>query len=100
MNVQDVTSILNVSNLQERFAWFEQLGSKKHWEHEDPPNFGAVISENSEIFVCQGGQGARGGPSRATPGTIPLHPTAAVPAHGERVRAWRLNDRCVARWFC
>src|SRR6266487_3018627 len=62
MIVHDVTPILNVSNLQESFAWFEQLGWKKHWEHGDPPNFGAVISGHSEIFLCQGGQGARGGP--------------------------------------
>src|SRR5216110_583576 len=36
MIVHDVTPILNVSNLQETFAWFEQLGWKKHWEHGDP----------------------------------------------------------------
>lgn len=65
MNVQDVTPILNVSNLQASFAWFEQLGWKKHWEHGDPPNCGAVISGNSEIFLCQCGQGTRGGPDAA-----------------------------------
>jgi catechol 2,3-dioxygenase-like lactoylglutathione lyase family enzyme len=62
MNVQDVTPILNVSNLDESFAWFERLGWKKHWEHGDPPTFGAVLSGTSEIFLCRGGQGARGGP--------------------------------------
>jgi catechol 2,3-dioxygenase-like lactoylglutathione lyase family enzyme len=61
LSVQDVTPILNVSNLQESFAWFERLGWKKHWQHGEPPNFGAVISGTSEIFLCQGGQGARGG---------------------------------------
>jgi catechol 2,3-dioxygenase-like lactoylglutathione lyase family enzyme len=63
LDVRDVTPILNVSNLQESFAWFEQLGWKKHWEHGDPPNFGAVVSGNSDIFLCQGGQGTRGGPA-------------------------------------
>ena len=59
MNVKDVTPILNGSSLQESFAWFEELGWRKHWEHGDPPTFGAVISSTSEIFLCQGGQGAR-----------------------------------------
>jgi predicted lactoylglutathione lyase len=61
MKVVDVTPILNVSNLQQSFAWFEQLGWAKNWEHGDPPNFGAVICGETEIFLCQGGQGARGG---------------------------------------
>jgi hypothetical protein len=61
LNVQDVTPILNVSNIDDSFAWFERLGWKKHWQHGEPPNFGAVISGTSEIFLCQGGQGARGG---------------------------------------
>jgi predicted lactoylglutathione lyase len=61
LNVQDVTPILNVSNLEESFAWFERLGWRKHWEHGDPPTFGAVISGSTEIFLCQGGQGTRGG---------------------------------------
>lgn len=61
MKVQDVTPILNVSSLPESFAWFEKLGWRKHWEHGDPPTFGAVISDNTEIFLCQNCQGARGG---------------------------------------
>jgi hypothetical protein len=32
----------DVSSLQASFAWFENLGWKKHWEHGDPPNFGAI----------------------------------------------------------
>jgi catechol 2,3-dioxygenase-like lactoylglutathione lyase family enzyme len=63
MNILDVTPILNVSSLAESFAWFEQLGWRKHWEHGDPPNFGAVICGSTEIFLCQGCQGARGGPT-------------------------------------
>jgi catechol 2,3-dioxygenase-like lactoylglutathione lyase family enzyme len=61
MLVHDVTPILNVSNLEESFAWFEQLGWRKHWEHGEPPDFGAVVSGHTEIFLCRDGQGARGG---------------------------------------
>ena len=50
MNVKGVTPILNGSNLQESFAWFEKLGWQKHWEFGDPPTFGAVVSVNTEIF--------------------------------------------------
>ena len=59
MNVTGLTPILNVSNLPESFAWFEKLGWQKHWEWGDPPNFGAVISGKTEIFLCQNCQGAR-----------------------------------------
>jgi len=47
--VHGVTPILNVSSLEQTFEWFEQLGWKKHWEHGDPPNFGAVISGIAQI---------------------------------------------------
>jgi len=62
MNLQGVTPILNVSSLAASFAWFEQLGWSKHWEHGDPPSFGAVICGKTEIFLCRDCQGARGGP--------------------------------------
>jgi hypothetical protein len=62
MNVQRVTPILNVSNVVEAFAWFEKLGWKWSWDWGDPPTFGAVISGKTEIFLCENGQGARGGP--------------------------------------
>jgi predicted lactoylglutathione lyase len=61
MSVTAVTPILNVSDLQASFVWFAQFGWKKHWDFGDPPNFGAVISGKTEIFLCQDGQGARGG---------------------------------------
>lgn len=63
MNVQHVTPILNVSNLNESFAWFEKLGWRKHWEFGDPPDFGAVLSGTAEIFLCQDCQGTRGAAS-------------------------------------
>lgn len=58
MKVLDVTPILNVTSLSESFAWFEKLGWQKHWDFD---NFGAVISGDSEIFLCENCQGARGG---------------------------------------
>jgi catechol 2,3-dioxygenase-like lactoylglutathione lyase family enzyme len=52
--------ILNVSDIQESFRWFERLGWTKGWEWGDPPDFGGVYSGNFEIFLCQDGQGGRG----------------------------------------
>jgi catechol 2,3-dioxygenase-like lactoylglutathione lyase family enzyme len=52
--------ILNVSNMEESFAWFEKLGWKKLWDWGDPPGFGAVKSGMCEIFLCHDGQGGRG----------------------------------------
>jgi catechol 2,3-dioxygenase-like lactoylglutathione lyase family enzyme len=62
MNIENITPILNVSSLPESFAWFEKLGWKKKWDWGDPPTFGAVGCGKSEIFLCQGAQGSRGGP--------------------------------------
>lgn len=52
--------ILNVSNIQESFAWFEKLGWTKGWDWGDPPYFGGVKSGHCEIFLCEGAQGGRG----------------------------------------
>jgi catechol 2,3-dioxygenase-like lactoylglutathione lyase family enzyme len=62
MKVVHLTPILNVSNIQESFAWFEKLAWKKAWDWGDPPDFGGVSSGHFEIFLCQNGQGSRGGP--------------------------------------
>ena len=62
MKVEKLIPILNVSNIEESFAWFEKLGWKKGWEWGDPPGFGGVCSGKCEIFLCQNGQGSRGGP--------------------------------------
>jgi len=67
MNIQGITPILNVENLPESFAWFEKLGWQKHWAWGEPPAFGAVISGTAEIFLCQNGQGTRGGPMPREP---------------------------------
>jgi catechol 2,3-dioxygenase-like lactoylglutathione lyase family enzyme len=62
MIVHGLTPILNVSNIVASFAWFEKLGWRKCWDWGDPPTFGAVGCGMVEIFLCEGGQGSRGGP--------------------------------------
>jgi catechol 2,3-dioxygenase-like lactoylglutathione lyase family enzyme len=61
MKLERLIPILNVSDLQESFAWFEKIGWKKGWEWGEPPDFGGVSNGDSEIFLCQNGQGSRGG---------------------------------------
>jgi catechol 2,3-dioxygenase-like lactoylglutathione lyase family enzyme len=60
MHAKGLTPILNVSDLQQSFAWFERLGWQKSWDWGDPPDFGAVCSGECTIFLCQNGQGGRG----------------------------------------
>ena len=60
MRAHRLTPILNVSNIVESFAWFEKLGWKKGWDWGNPPTFGGVYSGESEIFLCEDGQGGRG----------------------------------------
>lgn len=55
-----LTPILNVSDIQASFAWFEKFGWEKGWDWGSPPTFGGVCSGPCEIFLCQGGQGGRG----------------------------------------
>ena len=60
MIAHGLTPILNVSNIQQSFAWFEKLGWQKGWDWGNPPTFGGVCSGKCEIFLCQGAQGGRG----------------------------------------
>ena len=60
MFAHKLTPILNVSNIQESFRWFEKLGWRKAWEWGEPPSFGGVRSGLCEIFLCENGQGGRG----------------------------------------
>ena len=70
MLARRLTPILNVSDLQESFAWFEKLGWTKAWDWGTPPDFGAVCSGECEIFLCldaacQGGRGKSDAPPRS-----------------------------------
>ena len=60
MNAKGLTPILNVSDIQMSFAWFEKLGWTKGWDWGDPATFGSVRSGACEIFLCEGAQGGRG----------------------------------------
>lgn len=60
MRVKHLTPILNVSNIEESFAWFEKFGWKKGWDWGTPPTFGGVLNGHMEIFLCQDAQGGRG----------------------------------------
>lgn len=63
--VERVVPILNVSDIDESFAWFEKLGWRKGFEwkanpSDDAPGFGSVEAASCEIFLCRDGQGSRG----------------------------------------
>lgn len=60
MQAKRLTPILNVSDIQQSFAWFEKLGWDKGWDWGDPPTFGGVWSGTCEIFLCLNAQGGRG----------------------------------------
>lgn len=60
MFAKGLTPILNVSDMQQSFAWFEKLGWQKDWEWGSPPGFGAVRSGHYSIFLCLNCQGGRG----------------------------------------
>ena len=60
MLAKGLTPILNVSDIQESFAWFEKLGWEKAWDWGSPPTFGGVCAGDCEIFLCLNGQGGRG----------------------------------------
>jgi len=56
--VRSVTPILNVSDVRESLAWFEQLGWETTFLWDD--GFGGTGSGDAEIFLCRDGQGERG----------------------------------------
>ncbi|HEY7785024.1 MAG TPA: bleomycin resistance family protein [Pyrinomonadaceae bacterium] len=64
MHANRLTPILNVSDIQESFTWFEKFGWEKAWDWGNPPTFGGVCSGECEIFLCQNGQGGRGKSNR------------------------------------
>lgn len=75
MTVHRVTPILNVSDVPASIAWFVSLGWTRGFAWNDgglmadgilhnesgPAQFGSVCSNDAEIFLCHGGQGARDG---------------------------------------
>jgi catechol 2,3-dioxygenase-like lactoylglutathione lyase family enzyme len=66
MEAHGLNPVLNVSDLQATFTWFEQWGWRKLWDFHTPPTFGAVGSGKAVIFLCQNGQGGRGRGANAT----------------------------------
>ena len=68
MQVHALNPVLNVSDLQTTFTWFEHWGWRKLWDWGTPPTFGAVGNGNEAcIFLCKGAQGGRGrGPNTTT----------------------------------
>ncbi len=70
MRPTGLTPILNVSDLESSFDWFEKLGWKKNWDWGDPPDFAAVGSGPCEIFLCRDAQGGRGKSALAATGGV------------------------------
>ena len=60
MLAKELTPILNVSDMQQSFDWFQKLGWEKGFDWGDPPTFGSVCSGECAIFLCLDGQGGRG----------------------------------------
>jgi predicted enzyme related to lactoylglutathione lyase len=60
VHVHGITPILNVSDMEQSFAWFEKLGWQKAWDWGSPATFGGVCAGESQIFLCLNGQGGRG----------------------------------------
>jgi predicted enzyme related to lactoylglutathione lyase len=65
VKVTEVVPILNVSDLEASFTWFETLGFSKGWDWCPPgataATFGAVRGGKREIHLSLNGQGGRGG---------------------------------------
>lgn len=59
MYAKAITPILNVSDMERSFQWFESLGRRKCFDWGSPPTFGSVGSGECEIFMCLDGQGHR-----------------------------------------
>lgn len=77
MAIRSVTPILNVSHIGQSFKWFEALGWQRGFSWNEggmigfgaealdsdahgEAGFGSVCSHEATIFLCCGGQGARG----------------------------------------
>lgn len=60
MQALRLNPILNVSDMEASFTWFEKLGWTRGWAWGTPPTFGGVCSGDCEIFLSLDGQGGRG----------------------------------------
>jgi catechol 2,3-dioxygenase-like lactoylglutathione lyase family enzyme len=60
MQAKAINPILNVTDIEQSFRWFEKLGWERGWKWGDPPDFAAVFSGNCGIYLCRGRQGSRG----------------------------------------
>ncbi len=60
MKAQGLTPILNVSDMQATFRWFETLGWQKGFEWGEPTSFASVCFGECQIFLCLHGQGGKG----------------------------------------
>jgi len=64
MKAELVVPVLNVSSIEQSFAWFAKLGWQRGfaWDPEPgaAPVFGSVQCEDCEIFLCLDRQGGRG----------------------------------------
>jgi catechol 2,3-dioxygenase-like lactoylglutathione lyase family enzyme len=67
MLAKSLIPILNVSDMEQTFAWFEKLGWKKSWDWGSPPDFGCVCSGEFEIFLSLDSQGSRNKRDLASP---------------------------------
>lgn len=98
MIAKHLTPILNVSNIQESFEWFEKLGWQKGWDWGTPPTFGGVCSGKCEIFLCQDGQGHRG--ARPLPAMAGFDVGGEAETQGSWMSIWvddvdAVHRRCV-----
>ena len=60
MKPAGLVPIVNVSSMEQSFAWFAKLGWEKAWDWGSPPDFGGVCAGDQQIFLCLDGQGGRG----------------------------------------
>lgn len=60
MKVAGVTPILNVSDIEASFKWFESIGWQIGFQWGEPVGFGSVCQADCQIFLCHDGQGGRG----------------------------------------
>ena len=99
MLAKQLNPILNVSDIEETFEWFQKLGWRKGWDWGDPPTFGGVCSGECEIFLCLNAQGGRG---RST-AEMTFGPTGDETADkGVWMSIWvddvdAVHERCVAQ---